>query len=159
MRVVGTGLLLAGFASAANAATDTDTMTVSATVVASCNVAANDLAFGNYDPVSGSPLSVATTVDVACTNGTAYVVSMDAGLGTGGTVAARKMTLASDTLIYSLYRDAGHTNVWGETDGVDTVAGTGNGSAQTLNVYGLVPASQTTPAGAYSDTVTVTVTY
>jgi spore coat protein U-like protein len=43
--------------------------------------------------------------------------------------------------------------------GIDTVAGTGNGSAQTLSVYGRI-APQTTPApGAYADTVNVTVTF
>jgi spore coat protein U-like protein len=134
-------------------------MLMTATVVASCNVTAKDLAFGNYDPVSGTPLSGSTTVDVTCTNGTGYVVSMDAGLGSGATTSARKMTLGGNTLTYSLYRNAGHTLVWGANSGVDTVAGTGSGALQSIIVYGQTPAAQTAPAGAYSDTVTVTVTY
>ena len=48
---------------------------------------------------------------------------------------------------------------WGNTVGTDTVSGTGNGNAQTLNVYGQI-GSQTTPQpGAYADTVNVTVTF
>ena len=55
-------------------------------------------------------------------------------------------------------KDAGHTIVWGDT-GAATVSGTGNGASQSYTVFGQVPA-QTTPApAAYSDTITVTVTY
>lgn len=143
----------------AHAATDTDTMTVTATVISSCNVAADDLAFGNYDPVAPAPLTAATTIEVTCTNGTDYAVALDEGLGSGASIATRKMSAGGDTLDYSLYQDAAHTQVWGETSGVDTVDGTGTGATATLDVYGMVDAAQTAPAGAYSDTVTVTVTY
>jgi spore coat protein U-like protein len=58
-----------------------------------------------------------------------------------------------------MYSDASRTVNWGNTSGTDTVAGTGNGSAQVLTIYGRVPA-QTTPAPAtYNDTVTVTINY
>ena len=44
-------------------------------------------------------------------------------------------------------------------NGAASANGTGNGSAQTLTVYGQI-AAQTTPApGAYADTVNVTVTF
>lgn len=145
--------------SVAQAQADSDTIAVSATVISSCNVDASDLPFGDYDPVSAGPLDAATTVDVTCTSGTSYVVALDEGLGAGATVAVRRMTGGADVLQYSLYRNAGRTNVWGETAGIDTVAGTGTGLAQTLNVYGRAPANQTAPAGSFSDTVTVTVTY
>ncbi|MGE0044470.1 MAG: spore coat U domain-containing protein [Hyphomonadaceae bacterium] len=156
--------LAAGFfacaAPSALAATDTDGMTVTATVIASCDVVADDLAFGNYDPVSGTPLDAETEIDVTCTNGTDYTISLNQGVGTGATVAARLMTSGADTLTYALYQDSNHTIVWGQTIGVDTVAATGSGVAQTYDVYGRVPIHQTAPAGAgYTDTITVTVTY
>jgi spore coat protein U-like protein len=47
------------------------------------------------------------------------------------------------TISYSLYPDAARTLVWGEADGMNTVAGTGNGAVQTLDVYGQIP-TQTT---------------
>jgi len=146
-------------AAPAEATTATGNLQVTATVIASCGVATNTLAFGNYDPVSATPLDAATTLAVTCTNGTAYEVSMNAGSGTGATVAARKMSSSSDLLTYSIYRDSGRTNVWGVTSGSNTVTGTGSGAAQTLNVYGRIPANQTAPTGSYTDTVTVTVTY
>jgi spore coat protein U-like protein len=100
-----------------------------------------------------------STLQVQCTNTTPYNIGLDAGAGSGATVAARKMTNGSATVTYSLYTDAGRATVWGNTVGTDTVAATGNGASQTYTVYGRVPA-QTTPAAAtYTDTVTLTVTY
>lgn len=153
--------MLAGlaFTGGAHAATDTDTMTVTATVISSCSVTADDLALGDYDPVDASPLAAATTIDVICTNGTDFSIGLDEGAGAGASVATRKMTSGADTLNYSLYRDASHTDLWGETEGVDTVDDTGTGAVQTFDVYGLIPAAQSAPAGAYSDTINVTVTY
>jgi spore coat protein U-like protein len=90
---------------------------------------------------------------------TPYNIGLDAGTGTGATVAARKMTNGANTITYSLYSDSGRTTVWGNTVGTNTVSATGNGASQTYTVYGRVP-SQTTPAAAtYTDTITVTVTY
>lgn len=151
--------LTASLAGSARAGTDTDNMTVTATVIASCDVTANPLAFGNYDPVSSTPLDAATTVSVFCTNGTSYEVTMGAGLGSGATVTARKLTWSGNLLTYSIYRDAGRSNVWGVTTGSNVVTGTGTGVSQSLNVYGRIPVNQTAPAGAYSDTVVVSVNY
>ena len=66
---------------------------------------------------------------------------------------------AGATLAYALYQDSAHTINWGNTVGTDTVSGTGNGSAQTLTVYGEVPAGQSVTPGAYTDTITATITY
>jgi spore coat protein U-like protein len=63
------------------------------------------------------------------------------------------------TLSYAMYQDSGHTTNWGNTVGTDTKSGTGNGSAQTLTVYGNLAAGQYPAAGSYSDTITATVTY
>ncbi len=141
----------------ARAATDTTTMAVSATVISTCSVTTSPLAFGNY---SSGAVNTTTPVLVTCSNGTTYTVGLSAGGGTGATVAVRKLVGPSAaTLNYSIYSDAAHTTVWGSTIGTDTVAGTGNGLAQTLTAYGRIPASQTSSAGAYTDTVTVTLTY
>jgi spore coat protein U-like protein len=90
---------------------------------------------------------------------TPYNIGLDAGTGSGATVAVRKMSNGGNTVNYSLYSDSGRSTVWGNTVGTDTVAATGNGTSQSYTVYGRVPA-QTTPAAAtYTDTITVTVTY
>lgn len=142
-----------------SAATDTDTFQVTATVVSSCAVDATDLSFGSYDPVSSTPLDASTIIEVRCTNGTGYVVALNAGVGSGASIASRRMTNGGSILTYSLYQDASRTVLWGDSTGVDTVAGSGNGSVQILTVYGRAPAQQAAVAGAFSDTITVTVTY
>jgi spore coat protein U-like protein len=142
--------------SAFAATTVTATFGVSATVQATCLVSASPLAFGTYN---GTVSNTSTTVSVTCTNTTPYNVGLNAGVATGATVTTRKMTGSSATLNYGLFSDSGHATNWGNTVGTDTVAGSGNGSAQSLTVYGQVPAGQYVAPGAYSDTITATVTY
>jgi len=100
-----------------------------------------------------------STVQVQCTDTTPYNIGLDAGTGSGATVATRKMTSGGATVNYSLYSDAARTTVWGNTIGTDTVAATGNGSGQNYTVYGRVPAQSTPSAGSYADTVVTTITY
>lgn len=149
------GILL-GPAPAVHAATTTTTMAVSATVLSFCSVSALPLAFGNY---SGVLLSASTTVSVTCTLGTTFNLGIDAGLGSGATVAARQMTFGGNTLTYGLYSNAGATTVIGTSIGMNTISSTGTGSSQSITVYGQVPAGQAVAPGLYTDTVTVTITY
>jgi spore coat protein U-like protein len=141
------------------AATDTDTLTVTATVIASCDVSPATLAFGNYNPASSTPLDAASTISLLCTNGTSYDVGLNAGSGSGATIAARKMSVSGNTLTYSLYTDGARSALWGNTIGSNAVHGTGTGATQSIDLYGRVPINQTSPAGSYTDTVTITVTY
>lgn len=148
-------------AGAASAATTTTTFDVTATVASSCSVSASTLAFGSYNPLSASNLDATTTIDVTCSLLTPYNVGISAGLYGSG-VADRKMQISgdTDTLDYSLYRDALRTLNWGATVGTDTVSGVGTGIAVPTTVYGRVSSGQVSaPIGSYSDTVTVTVTY
>lgn len=65
------------------------------------DVSATNLAFGNYDPSSGTALDGSSTVNVSCTNGTAYTVSLNVGTG-GGSFTTRTMALGRNTLNYNL---------------------------------------------------------
>ncbi len=140
-------------------ATTTSSFTVQMTITASCTiVSASTLNFGSQGVLAAN-VDQSSTLQVQCTNTTPYNIGLNAGTGAGATVAIRKMTNGGNTINYSLYTDSGRTIVWGNTVGTDTVAATGNGAAQSYTIYGRVPA-QTTPApAAYSDTITVTVTY
>ncbi len=156
------GLLLASacIPSAARAGTATTTMAVSMTITAGCTVVANPtLAFPGAATL-GTPVTATGTISVTCTNSSPYNVGLDKGAGTGATITVRKMTgPASATINYGLYQNAGLTTNFGNTVGTDTEAGTGTGAAQTISVFGQVPA-QTSPApGSYADTVNVTVTF
>lgn len=140
--------------------TATTTFPVTATVQNACAVTAAPLAFGIYNPTSATALDASTTLSVLCTVGSSFTVGLNAGTGTGSTVTTRRMTNGANTLSYALYREAARTNNWGNTPGTDTPPSTTAGVlATTLNVYGRVPAGQNVPAGAYADTITVTVNY
>jgi spore coat protein U-like protein len=169
--LLGTGALL-GAAGGASAATTSTSFTVSANVLKTCSVSATNLAFGNYTP-GGGGLASTSTVSVLCTNGTAFTAALNGGSTTGGTVAQRLMAESggSGTLQYNLYTTVAHTIVWGDGTGT-SVAETGTGAgmavadAQSLTVFGQLPDNATNQAApvtgattAYSDTITVTVTY
>jgi spore coat protein U-like protein len=148
---------------AVQAATATDTFTVSATVDANCLVSAGTLDFGTYTPNITDVTSTAT-ITVNCTQGTGYTVRLNAGMTLGSTVGQRLLANGANTLQYNLFRDAGHTQVWGVTDGTDTEGGTGAGIPTDLShtVYGQLLDSafnQAVPTGTYNDTITVTVFY
>ena len=146
--------------SGANAATATGQFNVTLTLQASCQVTStSNVAFGTSS-IFTTPLTATGSVAVQCTNTTPYNVGLNAGTGSGATTTNRLMTAGGATIGYQLFRDSARTLNWGNVVGTDTVAGTGNGQAQTLTVYGTVPVPTTVPApGTYTDTVQVTVTY
>ncbi|RTL86115.1 MAG: SCPU domain-containing protein [Hyphomicrobiales bacterium] len=163
LRLVLAAGIAAGSVDVARAATATATMRVSMTIQAQCSITTPSpaLAF----PASGvltTNMDATTTLGVQCTAGTPYTIGIDAGLG-GGSVAQRKMRSGSGagaaTIDYGLFRDAARSQVWGNTPGTDTAAGTGTGAAQSLMVYGRVAAQNTPAAGLYTDDVTITLTY
>ena len=132
--------------------------TVTATNVTTCTVSATTVDFGTTGVIQ-TAVDATGTLSVICTASAPYNIGLNAGTGSGATVAARLMTLAGATISYSLYTTAARTTVWGNTIGTDTVTGTGTGLAQTITVYGRVPVQTTPSPGTYTDTIVATVTY
>jgi spore coat protein U-like protein len=132
--------------------------TVSVTLAPSCAVSASPLGFGAVGLLTGNA-DATTNLSVTCTYTTPYSVSLSAGNAPGATTSTRAMTNGSAEVYYFLYQDAAHSQNWGSNLGVDTVAGVGTGSAQSLSVYGRVPPQTTPTIGNYSDTIVVTVNY
>jgi spore coat protein U-like protein len=160
MAVAGAGFAVNGFA-----AVDTDNLLVSADVAAICTITTAPVAFGTYDPTSGTDLPGTGTVTVLCTNGAATTISLGEGANadTGSTAAAplRRMiggVGGTDHLAYFLYSDALHADVWGN-DASSDVPHTGTGASANLTVYGEITALQNATVGAYADTVVATVTF
>ncbi len=153
------GACLLQFASTSFAATTTSNFTVQVTIGTTCTInSASALSFGSQGVLAAN-VDQTSTLSVQCSNLTPYNIGLDAGTGTGATVTNRLMTSGANSVTYTLYSDSGRTTVWGNTVGTNTVATTGTGAAQTYTVYGRVPPQTTPPPGAYTDTVTVTVTY
>ncbi|WP_431048049.1 Csu type fimbrial protein [Roseateles sp. L2-2] len=160
---IGLGLMVSA-ATAANAVTAQNTFQVTATITSSCTVSGSALNFGSaIDPLAaGVPLDASSTLTVTCSNTTPYAVSLNAGSNAGGAsnFTSRTMKSGANTLGYQLYLDSGRTTVFGDgTASSSTKSGTGSGSAQSISVYGRVPSLAGVVPGAYTDTVTVTITY
>ncbi|WP_207459050.1 spore coat U domain-containing protein [Azospirillum sp. SYSU D00513] len=143
---------LVSMAAPAMAGTASGTLSVSATVAATCNVSSGSIDFGTYTPSANTDQTSA--VSVTCTAGTTYTVE----LGAGGNAAdqARRMAGSGSHLTYELYSDSSRSLVWNATN---KVTGTGIGSAQSIPVYGRIPSGQSVPAGSYADSVQILVTY
>jgi spore coat protein U-like protein len=130
---------------------------VTANVPPDCTFSTADLVFGTY---RGAQLDAQSQISLTCTSGTAWNVGLNQGTFAGATVTTRKMTgPGTSSMNYSLNRNSTRTQNWGNTVGTDTVAGTGSGSAQTVTVFGRIPASQNLPAGSYQDTIIATITF
>jgi spore coat protein U-like protein len=161
-RAAATGMIvfLAGVSQEAEAATATANVAVTATVLSICSVAASPLAFGNYDPTSGTPKDATADITATCTPGISYTLTLDDGTTPTGSFNQRQMAGSSETLGYNLYTANDYGTVWGDGGGsTGDVTDTGNGTGQIHTVYGRIPETQYVASGAYSDTVQVTLTY
>ncbi|HEX3116196.1 MAG TPA: spore coat U domain-containing protein [Bradyrhizobium sp.] len=147
------------------AATATANMAVQLTVTASCTINAATLDFGNATLLA-TLIDATTTLSVTCTNTTPYSIGLDNGANFSSTRRMRQGATAN-YIGYAIYTDSARTNAWTTassstacTSANSCFLGTGNGSAQSISVYGRVPALGTAPTpGSYTDTVTMTVTY
>lgn len=145
--------LLAGTRQAV-AQTATDTFQVRAQVNKTCTVVANDLDFGVYNSSQQSRAS--TNLQVQCTPQTPFAVEI--GPGGSGNRNDRRMS-GPGSLRYGLFKDGGYTQPTATTGSDFTGQSDPQGTAIAFQLYGQIAASQVVPAGAYLDTVTVTVTY
>lgn len=125
------------------------------------------MSFGAYNDSSAADTDSTTSIVVDCFRNAGPAsadVTLQLGPSAGsGALTPRRMSSGSNRLDYNLYRDAGRSQVWGQTPGVDAVTITINGipnngsRSGTFVIYGRVPALQNVPAGAYSDSVQMTV--
>jgi spore coat protein U-like protein len=144
----------------ASAATATGSFNVRVTIATTCQVdSATDLDFGSAGVLNAN-IDQVSTITVSCTNTTHYTIRLDQGVN-GTSVTTRQMIggPTNELIDYSLYSNAGRTTNWGETDGTDTVAGTGNGTGQAYTVYGRIPPQTTPTPGTYTDTINITINY
>jgi spore coat protein U-like protein len=131
----------------------------------SCTVTATGVSFGSYDPLSKVDNSSAGTIRVVCTLIVSLAGSFTIDLSTGasGSYSQRTLKKGASTLAYNLFSDSARSQVWGNGTGGSTRVSQTFSSLlivdRTLTVYGRIPAGQNVPAGAYADTIIVTVTY
>lgn len=135
-------------------------LSVTITITNECTAGATSpVNFGSRGVLNAN-FDATGTISVTCTTSAPYTIGLGVGTGSGATLTARKMTgPGSATVTYQLFRDAARSLNWGDIASGDTLAGTGSGSAQTIDVYGRVGSQTTPPAGTYDDTVLVTFDY
>ena len=139
----------------AKSGTDTDTLTVTATVQNACALNGGTMAFGQYQSGQSTNLDVTGQINYTNCSGT---LSFELDGGQSGDINARKMLSGSNQLTYQLYRNAARNAVWGtgaNAQGLQLL----QPLSGKIDVYGRIPAGQAVAAGSYTDTVNVTLTF
>lgn len=154
-------LAIAGGANAAvyNNGSRTATFDVTMGLVADCTISAAALNFGSGRGVLATAVRATSDIRVTCTNTTPFNLGLNEGTGTGSSGTTRFMSgtgANTGTVKFNLYQAAGGA-VWGNTQGTDTLGGTGNGNQQTLTVHGEIPAQASPAPDTYTSTITATV--
>lgn len=142
-----------------NNGSKTSTFDVTLKIIADCTIAASPLDFGQSQGVLATAITANSNLSVTCSNSTPYNIGLSAGTGTGSSGTTRYMSgtgANAGTVQYNLLQATGGAQ-WGNTQGTDTVGGTGTGNAQTLVVHGAIPAQGTPAPDNYKSTVTATV--
>lgn len=139
------------------------------TLVCTCTVSTTNVLFGSFSPLSLGNTDSVGGVSVVCggTAGLLIPLTIDISKGNGASYAARSMAYATNQLFYNLYKDSGHSMIFGDTTNgtVDasssiTLTALGVGPTVTVPIYGRVFGGQTTMVpGLYTDTIAVTLTY
>jgi spore coat protein U-like protein len=162
-KIVVAALIASTLPLTAIAATVGSSFDVTITLENACDVtttAPTDMDFGTQSLLT-SAKTATSTITVTCTSGATYDIGLDAGANESSaddTTTRRMINGGTNYVSYDLLQPDGVTH-WGNTVSTDTYADTGTGSPQAFTVNGTVPIQSTPPAGAYSDTVQVTVTY
>lgn len=135
-----------------------------------CTGSSTSLNLGTYIGDTGAPTDSIGSFALLCTrDGGPQSITITMGVGpsaNSGSIPVRRLRLATgtDLLDYNLYRDATRIAVWGDTVGVNTQSQTvsipnNTTVAVTFNVHGRIPGLQNVRAGAYADTLVVTISY
>lgn len=128
-----------------------------------CQIATlTGVAFGNYNPLAGAPVTANGSVTISCTGNKSVTISLSTGQSNSYTPRYMASAATSTHLNYNLYTTSQLLTVWGDgtTAGTGTVTGSIQNTSQVFTIYGEIPASQLTVVpGTYTDTITMTVSF
>ena len=148
------GAIVAGSPST-HAATVTDVLNVSATVLSSCALNGGTLSFGDY--TSGQPTDLDVDVIINYVNCRGTLTFAQDGGGSGN-INARQMRQGANRLNYQIYRTSSRTAVFGT--GADAQGKILIGSQTgTITVFGRIPKNQVVADGVYTDIVNITLSF
>ncbi|HXX10046.1 MAG TPA: spore coat protein U domain-containing protein [Burkholderiales bacterium] len=150
------------------AATTTTTFQVTATINNSCTVSAPTVAFGAIS-AGAAATNTANTITLTCNHkATVSAVALNNGSNASGT--QKRMTDGTDFLNYLIDVPTGATfntcpaaGAGPEWNATNTIVATSlfaaSGGPKPINICASIPAAQYPEAGAYTDTVQITVTF
>jgi spore coat protein U-like protein len=152
------GLLASGLATRpAIAATPTASFGVSATVQATCAVAASPLVFGGH---ARSMENGTSALLVTCTHPTLYNIGLTASPTNGISVTPLRMGGSGSALLsYTLVSNPRGIVTSDQMAGRAATFATGPGSGRMLAVNEQTPEGQDVASAAFGDTITVTIIY
>ena len=135
---------------------------------AACRVTTTAVDFGIYDVFAAVPRDSTGTVTVACDRNTQTRERTNVNISIGpsptsGRFNPRQMrrTSVTDRLNYNLYTSPSMSTVWGDGSAGTSIVILRRVSRRrpaVTTIYGRIPPRQNVSVGAYSDTVTVTIT-
>ncbi len=149
----------------AQAKTKSATVEVTASVESNCEISANSLNFGVYDPRNQADTLANSAITLTCVKNTPITGVELSGLNSNG---GRQMKDGSNTLNYQVYKaadtagtpcSASSTSVWGVLTDALNPGIAPDSSAKIYNMCGVIPAQQDVAVGNYKDTLTATVSY
>ncbi len=124
------------------------------------------LAFGNYDPTSGSAVAANGSISFTCTyTGLGFTATLSISPGNSGSYTNRTLTFGAQSLNYNIYVNAADTEIFGGGTGsgvggtyyyylcyagggvVCTGGGGQSGTQYVAPMYGLLPGGQDVSAG------------
>lgn len=128
------------------------------------SVSATGVSFGTYDPLTQSAAKATGSVTIACDLSLdalpAFAVSLSSG--SANRFSPRAMRSGASALSYDLYTTAARTSIWGdgtsdtETRSYDGLLVLGHVE---FTIHGAISPGQFVSAGAYTDTIIVTIEY
>ena len=133
----------------------TDAVPVTATVLNNCSITGGSIAFGSVDAITNAGVTTATVVQptIKCTKGASVLVTDDMGANeaVAGTAPARMKDGGTNYIVYSF----NYTKTALTGNGITTDIGA------TLALSGILAAGalDNVPAGAYTDTLTLSIAY
>lgn len=148
-------LALASLAGSASAATSNGTLNASVQITDGCLATSNTLSFGNIGLLRTNK-DAQTNVSVFCTSALPYTIKIFDAADAAATTFTMKN--GSNNIGFQLFQDASRTMAWDSTNG-RTGTGIATGNAQTLVLYGRIPAQTSRPEGRYEAQMRMQIDY
>lgn len=149
-------MLVVGMEGAASAAAKTSDFQVTTSVKSNCTISTMNIAFPDYDPISGAAVTANGQVTIKCTKGAPGLTLALSG-GSNYSSPDNRMTNGTDLLKYGLFQDVSLSTRWnGVTRDIPAPGAT---TDQSFIIYGQINSDQEASVGSYTDTVTATINY